>query len=579
MMRKIVASSITCAAIAIGAPQTPTAQDRAAPLVSLMFRAVGEDGAPIADLKADELLLKVNGKPRDVASLQFVPIGGVTRRSELPPPFGTNLSSSGARDIYVVVDTESLAPGREQPVRTAIGQLIGGLSPGDRVALVTISPGGRQIGPTRDRNEVLSAVRGMVGLSPQVEETEDNAACRAQLTLQALKNIISMSGDASTTIVLFSATMAASTSQQPTRIGQQSGLCQLRTADIDDVAATIGSARALLYAVWVVDGASSSGTRSANELSAGLDNLAGATGGEMIRLTGDTELAMARVGRETSGYYLAAFAADPSERNGARYRVDLKVKRERVKVRVQPQLALAKGGKSPSPRDMLRVSAIHRDLPLRLVGYSSRNPGGSSVKVLAVFEPIDPAVQLTDASVGLFDQKGSLVAQWSAQSQDLARQPAVAALTAPPGLYRLRVAAVDAAGRGGSADYGLSAEIVRADPLTLSALALGVAQGGSFAPRLQFGSDPQAIGYLEVYGVPKNGAVSTTLELAENDSEGAIATATTTTAATTVEDVKIVFGGFAIEALPPGDYQVRAVVSLDGKPVGRVTRTLRKVAR
>jgi hypothetical protein len=56
-------------------------------------------------------------------------------------------------------------------------------------------------------------------------------------------------------------------------------------------------------------------------------------------------------------------------------------------------------------------------------------------------------------------------------------------------------------------------------------------------------------------------------------------TATTTTATTTVEDVKMVFGGFAIDALPPRDYQVRAVVGLDGKPVERVTRTLRQVAR
>jgi hypothetical protein len=30
----------------------------------------------------------------------------------------------------------------------------------------------------------------------------------------------------------------------------------------------------------------------------------------------------------------------------------------------------------------------------------------------------------------------------------------------------------------------------------------------------------------------------------------------------------IVFGGFAIDALQPGNYQVRTVVSLDGKRVG-----------
>ena len=32
-----------------------------------------------------------------------------------------------------------------------------------------------------------------------------------------------------------------------------------------------------------------------------------------------------------------------------------------------------------------------------------------------------------------------------------------------------------------------------------------------------------------------------------------------------------------IGALPPGDYIVRAIVSLEGQPAGRVSRTLRKV--
>jgi hypothetical protein len=35
-------------------------------------------------------------------------------------------------------------------------------------------------------------------------------------------------------------------------------------------------------------------------------------------------------------------------------------------------------------------------------------------------------------------------------------------------------------------------------------------------------------------------------------------------------------GGFNIGSLPAGDYLMRAVVSLDGKPVGKVVRTLRK---
>ena len=43
-------------------------------------------------------------------------------------------------------------------------------------------------------------------------------------------------------------------------------------------------------------------------------------------------------------------------------------------------------------------------------------------------------------------------------------------------------------------------------------------------------------------------------------------------------DRRIAIGALPIAALPLGDYVVRAIVSIDGRPVGRITRTLRKSA-
>ena len=56
----------------------------------------------------------------------------------------------------------------------------------------------------------------------------------------------------------------------------------------------------------------------------------------------------------------------------------------------------------------------------------------------------------------------------------------------------------------------------------------------------------------------------------------ALATAQTTVNPGSADDMRIAFGGFSISSLAPGDYLMRAVVSLDGKPVGKVVRTLRK---
>jgi hypothetical protein len=155
----------------------------------------------------------------------------------------------------------------------------------------------------------------------------------------------------------------------------------------------------------------------------------------------------------------------------------------------------------------------------------------------------------------------------------------MAALAAPPGTYRVRVAALDAAGRAGATDYELKVEVPRADPLKMSGLVLGTQQqGGGFAPRLEFAGEPVAIGLLEIYGVPKGGNVTVDLDLVSSAEGTALATAQTNVGAgpAGMDDMRVAFGGFNIGSLAPGDYLMRAVVNLDGKPVGKVVRTLRK---
>jgi hypothetical protein len=194
-----------------------------------------------------------------------------------------------------------------------------------------------------------------------------------------------------------------------------------------------------------------------------------------------------------------------------------------------------------------------------------------------MFEAIDPSAALASASIGLFDEKNTLKKQWTAQPADLAKRPVIAALAAPAGTYRGRVAAVDGSGRAGTTDYELKVEVPRADPLKLSTLVVGTqAPGGGFAPRLEFGSEAVAIGLIEIYGVPRTGAVTVDLDLVQTIDGAPLAKADTTVGAGSAEDMRVAFGGFSIAGLPPGDYQMRAIVSLDGKPVGKVVRTLRK---
>jgi len=325
--------------------------------------------------------------------------------------------------------------------------------------------------------------------------------------------------------------------------------------------------------VETIAGASYSG--SDNPL-AGLEHLSGVTGGHRLPLLTSRTNNLVRIARETSGYYVASFVPEPAERNGNAQPVDLKVTRQSVDVRARPVVIIprpsTRTARTPSPRDMLRQTQVFRDLPLRTAAYPSQNDA-KTLKLLSVFEATEPNVALTAAAVGVIDSTGRLVAQWTATDDELKAVPMIAALAVAPGTYRLRIAATDAGGRGGSADYDVTAELLPAGSLTLSALVLGLSRGG-FRPMLLFGKEPVAIAYLELYGATANAPV-VTVELAASETGPAILTMPASISKTNDQARQFATAALPIGALPAGDYAVRATVSVDGKQA-RVMRTLRK---
>jgi hypothetical protein len=194
---------------------------------------------------------------------------------------------------------------------------------------------------------------------------------------------------------------------------------------------------------------------------------------------------------------------------------------------------------------------------------------------VVLFEPEQPATKLTAASIGLYDAKGRLT-RWTAEAEDLEGRPALAGIIIPPGTYRMRVAAT-AGAAGGAVDSEVRAELPAAGQMTTSALLLGVSGANGFSPRLQFSpADQGAFGYLEVYQVAKNAAVTVAFELAAAAEGPALAHEEVPLVPGPRDDVRVAFRGFAIDGMAPGDIVMRAIVSLEGKPVARLFRTLRK---
>jgi hypothetical protein len=573
-------SVLTLATALLAVPWTARAQPaaRGPSPAHFSFRAIADDGSIVTDLKPGDLSLKVNGKPRTVQALTVYQsdAAAIAASVPLPPPYSTNVSGQGSRIIHVLVDDDSISPGRESQIKDAIRILSSELTPTDRLGILN-TQGTLNITPTTDLTKVRLAASGIAGKGG-ASETDQDSRCRTKRVLAGVGTILSLSGAAPTTIVVFSSGLATPLVKKVTPGARgdagTSDLCPVEPDDFTHLAAMASTANVDLYLFQVVDGLVAGGS----VLDAGYESLAGVTAAQYTKMPADPQTAVSRLLRETSAYYIATFDPEPGERNGQAGRLELKTTRDKIKLRARPGVMLAKeaAAKTNVPRDMLRVGAEYRELPLRATSYASRLPTGTDVRVVALFEPLDGA-PIAAASVGLFDAKGTLKAQWTAQQDDLARHPARADLQVAAGTYRVRVAVVDANGRAGTTDDEVKADMGRADPLALSTLVVGTQlPGGGFAPRLEFTSETVAIGLLEIYGVPKTGTVTVSLDVASTPDGQALANAETTVRRGSADDARTALGGFAIDRLPPGDYLMRAIVSLDGKPVGKAVRTLRK---
>jgi hypothetical protein len=569
-------------------------------LLTVDFRALDEKGNPVTDLRLEQVSVRLGGVERPVKSLQYVHVAPPALRStgalgakELAPPFGSNYLGDAGRTIILVLENESLRPTIARQVIDGVGTFISGLAPRDRVALLTTPRGGLLADLSRDHAYIRKLLSGVSGQGPQ-RATDSERACRTRDTLVALTGLLEglAAIDIPKTIVFVSGGIV--TPRRDAAANAAPGPCELKSVHYDDVGHAAFAARANFFVIkaddLVIDPAASavidpaaSRFRSSDEELAGMESLAGVTSGTLLRVTPAETSAFARVARETSGYYLAAIDPEAGQRNGLSHRIDVSAARPGVTIRVRPRVVVPKSAAksttpAQTPQAMLRDGRMYRDLPLRASAFVSADPQEERLRIVGVAESLDRTAAITTAAFGLIDSRGKLVAQWTANERELSRSPVASAGLAPPGPYRLRVAAVDTAGRRGATDYEFDAALISGSGLRLSTLVLGVSLAG-FSPRLQFSAEPTAMGFFEVYGtVPDSEKLSVAFELAGELDGAAIVRTPGTLTVTRESGVRRASGVVPIATLPPGDYIIRGIVSLDGNPIGQVHRTLRKSA-
>jgi VWFA-related protein len=583
----------------------PSAQQREkAPLergidfLRVDFGVVTSDGQPVTDLVVQDVAVRIAGRQRAIRSLQLIQAAdprasadAEATRVSLPAPFGSNTDTETGRTVVLAIDDDSFRPGREAPLRDAVDLLLKRLSPQDRIALVTMPYGGLKVPFTNDPTKVRTAMSRISGRAP-ADETGSAFACRTARTLEALISFFGTLGvrEEPATMMFITAGLAPPRRDAPMTMAP--GMCELRSDLFSQVGVAAGAARAQFYIVQPGDLMRSAGGVQRENIAGvgslgsdnpieGIEHLAGVTGGKMLNLTGSAETAFGRILRESSAHYVAAVDPQPTDRSGRSQQLEIRVKRSGVDVRARPHITFAKPEPSLgravglSPREMLSTTAVFRDLPLRATAYTALEPDGKTMRVITLAEAVEPDVKFGAIVAALFDEDGKPVSHWSATAEEMARKPVVGAMPAPPASYRLRVAAVDSNGRSGTADYDVAAESSTSGPLTLSSIVLGLSREGSFAPRLQFTNEPVAIGYLEMFGAAAGVPVSASLEIASTLNGPAIVRVPLAIESSG-QNRYVAKGALPIGGLPAGDYIVRALVGLEGHPMTRVTRTLRK---
>jgi VWFA-related protein len=603
-----LAAAVVAASAPLTSAQRQTAPpERAADLLAIDFTVVSPDGQPVADLTPDDVTVRIAGRARVVRSLQFVAVAervddAVPRPAEpLPPAFDTNATSGDGRAVVLVIDEDSFRPGREAPLRDALDLLVHRLTPHDRLALATVPYGGVKVPFTTDHPRVRMALSRIVGQAP-AGETGSQLACRTRDSLNALAGFLdTLGGRAEPSLVLF-VTSALAAPRRDAPVSMAPGMCELRPEMFTQVAIAAGAARAQFYVIrpgevlerYMIqsgqtnqvplvqrENIAGAGYLGSDNPLEGIEHLAGVTGGRILNLTGTAETAFGRVLRETAGHYVAAVTSERNDRSGRSLELDVRVKRPNVEVRARPQITFAKpdgsaGRATPtSPREMLAVPTVFRDLPLRATGFAALGPDGESLRIVTLVEPVEPGVALASLVAALYNPDGKLVSHWTATPEELQRMPIAGAMPAEPGGYRLRVAAIDTTGRAGTVDSEVNADVARTGSLKLSSVVLGLSRGGTFLPRLQFGAEPVAIAYLEMYGVAAGARVTASLEVASTLNGPPLVSVPLAIEAAG-ENRYIAKGAVPIGALAPGDYSVRALVALEGHPMTRVVRTLRK---
>jgi VWFA-related protein len=617
-------------------------------LVAVDVGVVDRNGRPVDDLKPGEFTLRVDGRPREIVSAEFVsfryPDDGPAPDAR---PFSSNVGSRPGRLIMIVIDEGNLKRGSVSKIIDAAVSFIDSLGRADRVGLQIIPGAGPLVNFTADHEQVKRLIRTAVGTRVEAERTdrvgiaeaieilerpftttggapqgpladlferecpgehdvESLTRCRRMLeglarvvhantrshttqTLVALREIVERltgSSDAKTVVLITEGIV----------VGRQ-------FADVSWVADRTAAASVSFYGLRVdsevFDAAQArrSPTRKADRdlLVDGLDMVVGLARGTVLPLSLDGAATFARLNLELSGHYLLSFRPEPGDRDGKSHQIDITTRRRDVTLRSRRQFTVDASTRERPVNtrlvDALRSPLLLSDIGLQVTTFVYRDVESGRLKILVSSE-IDRANATGSLGIAYYvtDRDGKVIAsqleiETPAPAAGSRAQYFTGSVLVDPGLFNLKFAVVDQQGRSGSVEHVFEAKLTAIGQLRVGELMLAVPPrpGMSLRPAVDGRiASETLVGYTELYSEaePQLAMVSLALEIASSEAGAPMVTTPMRLATGAVSGKRTAEASLPLALLTPGSYVARAVVSSNGRVVGRVSRpfTLERAA-
>jgi VWFA-related protein len=328
----------------------------------------------------------------------------------------------------------------------------------------------------------------------------------------------------------------------------------------------------------------------------GLTVVAKLGGGDMFRVLADPHSVFARVSSELSGYYLLGFEPDATDRDGRQHAIEVGVDRPGVEVRSRAEFSV-ESSTNINPEhvvaELLQNPAMAADLPFKLTTYAFQDPDSSKIRLLVALT-VDPVKAEGPVALGIAVLKpdGSTEKTFFQPSVDVETdatgrvRPCFATMLVDPGRYALKAAIVDQRGHRGSLERQVRAYMTRMSRFRATQLLIGDDEGrkpapGSIVPTVsgEMGGD-HLHAYMELFSDTSAGFAGTSVTVEILPAGGS---APVTRAAAVLQPagddprVRSASGSLPLTFLPQGRYLARAVVAIDGRPVGEMTRPFRIV--